>query len=221
MPRVRKATKDPIGIGTTKSPPQRISGAVFVQKAYENIAYQERITAEHTGSVHFDKFALCAFNRIAHDSEISGTLAASILLGLPECYSGEPIQTINMFAICREIVTPLFADDDDTNIAEDLIRLQRSKALPSTLFDGYHWRGPELAQFLPYDYVKPITIVKYSEKANADISSSASHPRRQSGAQRPLRSSSCNVLIALIGALSTNETTEDAIRGSHPETNAR
>lgn len=81
----------------------------------------------------------------------------------------------------REIGTLLFAGDDDTNTAEDLIRLQRSTALPSALFDDYHWRGPELAQFLPYGYVKPITIVKYPEKANADISFAASHPRRRQG----------------------------------------
>ncbi len=64
-------------------------GAAFVRNAFEVAIARlgDENPAKQIRFVSVDKFALCAFNRLAYDREISGLLAAISLLGLPKYYT--------------------------------------------------------------------------------------------------------------------------------------
>ncbi len=62
---------------------QRIIGAAFVKKAYDDM----QLSANVITNLPPDKFAFRAFNRLVYDREISGLLVASYLLRLPDHYT--------------------------------------------------------------------------------------------------------------------------------------
>ncbi len=64
-------------------------GAAFVRKVFEDVATRpgDENPVKKIRFVDIDKFALCAFNRLVYDREISGLLTASSFLGLPEYYT--------------------------------------------------------------------------------------------------------------------------------------
>ena len=167
-----------------------------------------------------DKFALRAFNRISHDREISGPLAASTLLKLPEYYTlkGLIVKKILTDFIRCKFPTITFPGNSDTFQTQH--RIGRSAKKPVTLFDNYQSRGSQLKEFSLFDYVKLIVVVK--DKKNTNILFSAEHLYSDSMFQCPLNlESPCRTLVSLVGSFSTNESVEDAVINSRIETDAR
>ena len=68
---------------------QRIMSAAIVQKAYEDAQSKATVTGSLLLVRHanFDKFALWIFNRLVYKQVVSGPLAASCLLDLPDYYN--------------------------------------------------------------------------------------------------------------------------------------
>lgn len=205
---------------------QRMMGAAFVRRAYEEGADQ-RMANTGVGAVRvldIDKFALRAFNRLAYDHEISGPLVKNTLLELPEYYTPDRIiRRVNLRALRCRFKKIIFDVTDEENIVNDFVRFRRSRDVPSSSFEDSYFRGPELAHYSFFDYQKTISVVKYISSATieGDIHFAKDHPNRKSKIQRPLTSGSYTPLIALMGPLSTNKTVEDAVQGGHPETDAR
>ena len=167
-----------------------------------------------------DKFTLRAFNCISHGRKISGPLAASTLLKLLEYYilKGLIVKRILTDSICRKFPTIAFPGNSDTFQTQHCIG--RSVKKPVTLFDNYQSRGSQLKEFLLFDYVKLVTVVK--DKKDTDIIFSPEHPYLDSMFQRPLDLELlCRILVLLAGSFSTNESVEDAVINGHIETNAR
>ena len=77
-----------------------------------------------------------------------------------------------------------------------------------------------MAAYSFYDYLKIITIIPSKDIKSGDISFAANHPNRTLHVQRPSKET-CNILVALMGPLSTNESSEDVVRRGHPDTDAR
>ena len=198
-------------------------GAAFVRKAYED-ATDQRIEDGSTGvvrRVRIDKFALRAFNRLAYDREISGPLAANTLLDLPKYFTQKKIiRKINLWALRKRFSKIIFGGSADKDVAEDFILFGRSRQLPNSKFDDYNWRGAELAAYSFYDYLKTITVIPSKDIKSGDISFAANHPNQTFHVQR-LSKKTCNILVALIGPLSTNESAEDVVCGDHTDTDAR
>ena len=160
---------------------QRIMGAAFVRKAYED-ATDQRIEDGSTGVVQrarIDKFALRAFNRLAYDREISGPLAANTLLDLPEYFTPKKIiRKINLWALRKRFSRIIFGGSADKDVAEDFILFERSRQLPSSKFDDSNWRGAELAAYSFYDYLKTITVIPNKDIKSGDIFFATNHPNR-------------------------------------------
>ena len=203
---------------------QRVMGAAFVQKAYEEAADQ-RMAHAPAGTIRvmdIDKFALRALNCLAYDREISGPLVANTLLGLSEYYSPErTIKRVNLRALCRRFSKVIFEIVDEEDVAESFVRFGKSPDIPSGFFDDYQFRGPELETYSFYNYQKTITFVPFTVKINGDIFFAQTHPNKRSKVQRPLQKGLCTLLLALIRPLSTNEDAKDAVLRGHPETDAR
>lgn len=62
-------------------------GAVFVKSTYNDLKPPSNTTSLDTNVDLPDTFALKAFNRLAYDQEISGSLIASLLLELLKYYT--------------------------------------------------------------------------------------------------------------------------------------
>ena len=208
---------------------QRALAFAIARKALEERLQRQRLS-EHPNSadiasnlsgclVDQDKFALRAFNCISHDCEIIGLLAASTLLKLPEYYTpkGLIVKRILTDSIRRKFPTIAFPGNSDPFQTQHCISRLAKK--PVTLFDNYQSRGSQLKEFLLFDYVKLITVVK--DKKDTDILFSAEHPYSDSMFQRPLDLElPCCTLVALVGSFSTNESVEDAVINGHIETDA-
>ncbi len=115
----------------------------------------------------------------------------------------------------------IFQDAEDEEAAESFIPFGKSTMMPTSVFDDYYYRGKELESYFFYDHMKVISRVKYSTRQRGVFLFDKHHPNPLSKVQRPSTTLECNTLVALVGPLSTNERAENAIRGGHPETDAR
>ena len=66
---------------------QRIMSAAIIRKAYEDAQAKTITITTPVRYADFDKFTLQAFNKLAYEQEISGSLVASCLLNRPNHYS--------------------------------------------------------------------------------------------------------------------------------------
>lgn len=197
---------------------QQEMGAAFIRKAYDDTADRREASGRARGAriAEIDKFSLRAFNCLAYDREISGPLAANTLLDLPEYYTPKiNIKRVNLWALCRRFIHIIFQTTEDEDSAENLVPFGRSRSLLSSGYDDYNYRGSELAPYSYYNYLKTITLVKYSAKEEGDILFDSGHPNHKAKVQRPLKTITCNTLVALMGPLSINESEEDTIQGEH------
>ncbi len=90
---------------------QRIMSTAIVRKAYEDA--QAKATTITTPVRYADpnKFALQTFNRLAYEREVSGLLATSCLLGLPDHYSHDiKLRRINL-TLFVVVLRVLFSTD--------------------------------------------------------------------------------------------------------------
>ena len=155
--------------------------AAFVRKTFEDAAAwpDDRESAKQIWFVDDDNITFFAFNWLAYDWEISGPLAASSFLELPEYYTPQrSIRRINLYFFHQKIVLLLFLGRADTDFSDQLVPLDQSKRLPPSMFDNYQWRGPELARYSLYDYFKLVNIV--SHKTDEGILFAKDHPQFRS-----------------------------------------
>ncbi len=134
---------------------QRIMGAAFVKKAYDDMQPSGNISSHMAP----DKFALRAFNRLAYDREISGPLVASYSLGLPDHYTlSDNVKSINL-AILRKCFSEfaLHIYKPRSNV-DDFVRLRRQTSAPPTMFDHYRCRGVRLQKFCLFVYMRVVNI---------------------------------------------------------------
>lgn len=87
--------------------------AVFGRKRFQNAAAQpgDENLAKQIQFVDVDKFALCAFNELVYNREISGFLTASSFLELLEYYIPKLfLRRINLNTFYRKIPSLLFPE---------------------------------------------------------------------------------------------------------------
>lgn len=114
-----------------------------------------------------ENLALRAFNRLAHDREISGPLAADTLLGLPEFYTPKySMKGFLLLVLSAKLPSLLFKDAVDPVYGQDLRHYRNDRELSGTTLDNYQWRGEKLARFSIYDDVKFFGIVTECEQNN-------------------------------------------------------
>ncbi len=81
-----------------------------------------------------DKFALCIFNHLAYNCEISGLLAANTFLGFLEYYTSEKsLKKVNLKNLWLYFPKIIFHDVEDKEAADSLILFGTSTMMP-TLF---------------------------------------------------------------------------------------
>lgn len=116
--------------------------ATFMKKKQEDAAKQ-RSMKEYivsTDQIHDnDKFTLKAYNWLAHDHEISGLFAASMLLKLLEFYTLYRLKLIGMlfFALYKCFPSIIFGNLVENDQAVSYHHLGNSNNSPSTSFDDY------------------------------------------------------------------------------------
>ncbi len=112
-----------------------------------------------------DKFALCVFNYLAYDLEISELMAANTLLGLPEYYTPEKsLKMVHLKNLWSYFPKIIFHDVEDKEAADSLIPFGTSTMMPTPILDNYHYWGEEVESYSFYDYIKTISCVKYSAR---------------------------------------------------------
>ncbi len=194
---------------------QRIMGAAFVKKAYDEV----QSTANITTQVEPDKFALRAFNRLAYDREISGPLVASYLLGLPDHYTlSNNVKFINLALFCKQF--PEFAPYTYEAMADvdDLVRLWRQTSAPSTMFDHYWGRSSKLQNFCLFVYICVISIYPRKLAISGDIEFASSHLNSLTHVQRHFTKSGSQAEVKLLGPLFDNDGVGKIIPVDGPET---
>ncbi len=161
----------------------------------KDILYQD----DRPRTMEVDEFALCAFNYLAYDCEISGPLATNIVLGLPKYYTPEKsLKRVNLKYFWSYFPKIIFYDAENKEAADSLISFGTSTMMPTPISDDYHYRGEELELYSFYDYIKTISCVKYSARQRGDILFDRRHPNPLSKIQRPPTSQGCNTLIGLV-----------------------
>lgn len=106
------------------------------------------------------------FNCIAHNQEINGFFAASTLLQLLEFYT---LKGITLKKILTDSIRDRFPAIIFTNVSDTFwTKHQIGKLIkkPATLFDNYECRDKELNEFLLFDYMKFIAMVKNKKDSN-------------------------------------------------------
>ncbi len=193
----------------------------FVQKVYEKATHQS--TSDELSPIRIariDKFALRTFKQLAYVGEISGSLATNTLFSLLEYYTPKKtIQKVNLWALQKKFSRIILGTNVDDEIAESFVPFGKSRDLPTSNFDNYQWRGPELATYFFNDYLKTITIVKDKFKLYDDIFFPADYPHLSLQVKCSLKRS-CQILVALQGTFLSNKVAKDEVCGGHPDTDA-
>ncbi len=159
---------------------QRIMGAVFVKKAYDNMQPSANVSSH----VAPDKFALRAFNRLTYDREISGPLVASYLLGLPDHYTlSDNVKSINLSILRKRFPGFALHIYESRSNVDDFVQLRRQTSAPPTMFDHYHCRGISLQKFCLFVYMRVVNIYPQKLANSSDIEFKPSHPKYQTHVQ--------------------------------------
>lgn len=120
----------------------QVMSAVFIKKKQENIVKQQSMK-EHTVSINQiqdnNKFTLKAYNWLAHDHEISGPLAASMLLKLSKFYTLCHLKLIEvkLFVLRKCFPSMIFKSLIRSNKKASYYYLRNLNKSPSTSFDDY------------------------------------------------------------------------------------
>lgn len=133
-----------------------------------------------------DKFVLRAFNCFAYNCEISGPLAANILLGFPKYYTPEKsLKKVNLKNLWLYFPKIIFQDSEDKEVPDSLIPFGISTMMPTFILNNYHYWGKELDSYSFYNFIKTIFSEKYCAKQRGDILFNRKHPNPLFKVQRP------------------------------------
>ena len=132
--------------------------------------------------IDIDKFAFRAFNYLTYDCAISGLLIANTLLDFPKYYSSErAIKRVNLWVLCYRFSQVIFETVDKEDIVDSFVGFDKSPDIPSSIFDGYQFRGPELEIYLFYNYQRTIKlIITFTTKIDGNISFAQTHLNKKS-----------------------------------------
>lgn len=109
-------------------------------------------------------------------SRISGFFTANTLLSPLEYYTlKRTIRKVNLLALQKRFSKIILRDNIDKDIAKSFVSFRKSRDLPTSIFDNYHWRSFELPIYSFYNYLKTITIVKDKIKLCDDKSFTTDH----------------------------------------------
>lgn len=152
---------------------QGIMGAAFVKNAYnQSQTIRDITTSYNTKTIAGlpDKFALRAFNRLAYDRGISGTLVASSLLGLLEHYTMPcDVKSFNIGLLRSCFHELALYGYNQTRDGNNFVVLRQQTDTPSSLLDHYSARATRLRNFCLYDYVRVINIISRKNRGPNDI----------------------------------------------------
>jgi hypothetical protein len=216
------ATKDDV------SPYQMLVKAALLKRSIEDAKAAEAPTAQdlRIRKKDMDQFTLRCFNALSHDREISGVQIASSLLQLPNYYTENyNFAQINLWWLRRyvraamEVIEPL-ADDSSDPMGEEHCAYQTGDNAPSSRFDNYKWRGPQLARLSLFEYCMLVQAKPVRDSIAADIEFDRVHPRYGAYLQRLARKKSQLMTVTFNGQLSQFQAEEDAVRKGHPDTAA-
>ncbi len=193
---------------------QRIMGAAFVNKAYDDMQSSANVITNMPP----DKFALRAFNCLAYNREISGPLVGSYLLELPDHFTlSDNVKSINL-AIFRkrfpEFALHIYKNRSTVN---DLLRLRCQTSAPPTMFYHSRCRGSRLQNFCLFVYMRVISIYPQKLAISSNIEFDSSHLKNQSQVQWHFTKSGSQAEFKLLGPLFDNDGLGDIISADDPK----
>lgn len=87
-----------------------------------------------------DRFFLCAFNRLAHNHEISELLATITILSLPNFYNSEKLmKQVNIKTFRLYFPNIILKNVEDNEAAKTFIPFDSSKMMPISIFNDYYY----------------------------------------------------------------------------------
>ena len=203
---------------------QRIMSAAIVRKAYEDAQSKATATGSSLPVRHadLDKFALRTFNRLAYEREVSGPLAASCLLDLPDHYSHDiSLRRINLNLLRSRFVSIIFHGSTILQSSDDDATFTGFVQPPACMFEHYRCRGIHLSEFCLYAYFATISVVRRKGSSGQLFEFEESYPHKLKLIQKHHTKPGSEFLVALIGTLSQCQSEEDAVPGGHRDTISR
>ena len=216
------ATKDDV------SPHQILVKAALLKRSIEDAKAAKAPTAQdlRISRKDMDQFSLRCFNTLSHDREISGVQIASSLLQLPNYYTENyNFVQINLWWLRRyvrgamELIEPLPGDSSDP-MGEEHCAYQTGDNAPSSRFDNYKWRGPDLALLSLFEYCMLVQTKRVHDGITADIKFDPIHPKYSVYVQRLACKKSQLMTVTFNGQLSEFQAEEDTVQKGHPDTAA-
>lgn len=124
-----------------------------------------------------NKFALCAFNFLAYNYEISGPLAVNTLLHPSKYYTPEKsLKRVNLENPQLYFFKIIFQGTINKETTDSFIPFGILIIMPISNFNDYNYRGKQLELYSVYNYIKTISHIKYSARQNDNILFDKSHP---------------------------------------------
>jgi hypothetical protein len=165
------ATKDDI------SPAQILLKAALLKRSIEGAkaALDPNEADLRIKNKDMDQFALRSFNTLSHDQEISAVQIASSLLQKPNHYTNNyNFVQINLWWLRQyvrslvDLIAPSTEDSPDP-IGDEHCTYQTEDEVPTSRFDNYKYRGPQLASLSLFEYLMLVQTRKVSDSIQADI----------------------------------------------------
>jgi hypothetical protein len=173
-----------------------------------------------------DNFALCCFNTLSRDREISGVQVASTLLQLPTYYTvNDNAVRVNLWWLRRYIRTIVqsesFEQDHSSNpISDEPCTYHPGDTAPVSIFENYKWRGLYLESLNLFEYCMLVHTKNIWDAILADIDFDEHHPRYNTHVQQQARTQLQVATVTFSGQLTEFQPAEDAVLGGHPKTEA-
>ncbi len=194
---------------------QRIMGAAFVKKAYNDIQ-PSTIVITYVAP---NKFAFKAINHLAYNWEISGPLVASYLLGLPDYYTlSDNVKSINLAIFWKcfpEFSLHIYKHKSNV---DDFVQLRHQISAPPTMFDHFCCRRGRLQKFCLFVYMHIVSIYPLKLANLSDIKFEPNHPKYQTHVERHFTKPESPAKIKLLGPLFDSDNFDDIISVDDPRT---
>lgn len=124
-----------------------------------------------------DKFTFRAFNCLVYTQEISSSLVASYLLGLPNHYTlSNNVKSINLAFLQKQFAEFGLRTYKAIADVDNLVRLRRQISAPFTTFNHDWGRDSKLYKFCFFEYMHVISIYRRKLAISGNIEFASSHP---------------------------------------------
>jgi hypothetical protein len=176
-------------------------------------------------TVDWSKFALRLYNRFAREREISGVAIANHILQQPAFYLplGEQRRVnISLFWVRFEVtrIACLSRDSELPDGVEETSQNQystftASDTQPTTIYDKYRHRGPELADVCFYEYCCQVQTVKLEHMRSSDVRFDKEYANYNTLCQRVATQRRDLITPSIYGKISELENQQDAVTGDY------